>query len=219
MKIKTTTLTLTAVSLTFLGTASAERVFGLGGKRPATMDADADGDGTVTSEEREVAKAAREEARAGARAAREEARQAVIDEFDADEDGVFNEEERAVAKEARDAGRAAEKAAKFAEIDGEDGDGVITAEELQAANPEASEERVVAVFARLDADESGSVSLEEFTNSATQERRARGVFKGRKKVERKGKRGRVSVIRGFRGQRGAGGPGAGADTDAPDPTE
>ena len=49
MKLKTTILALTAMSLTLIGTASAERVFGLGGERPAPIDAGADGDGTVVS--------------------------------------------------------------------------------------------------------------------------------------------------------------------------
>lgn len=217
MKLKTTTLALTAMSLTLIGTASAERVFGLGGERPAPIDAGADGDGTVTDEEREAARSAREEARAAARAAREEARQAIIDEFDVDEDGVLNEEERAAAKAAREAERAAAKAERFAEIDGEAGDGEISLEELQAAHPDSSDERVAAVFARLDTDLSTTVSLEEFTNPEPRERRVRGASKGRKKVLRQGRRGRVAVIRGFRGGRGAGGDDGGAG--APDPTE
>ena len=90
------------------------------------------------------------------------ARQAIIDEFDADGDGVLNEEERTAAKEARAAERQAEKEARFAEID-TDASGDLSGEEVQVATL-ATEERLAAIVARYDADESGTISLEEFLN-------------------------------------------------------
>ena len=204
MKLKTLTLSLATLSLATLGTVTAHGVFGMGGGNSRLAEFDADGDGTLSEEEREAA-----------RAAREEARQAIIDEFDADGDGVLNEEERAAAKEARQAERAAAREARFAEIDGEEGDGEITQEELQAALPDASEERVAAVLARYDADENGTVSLEEFVNPTRPDRGSRargGVRKGFKVKARKGPRGgRAIVIRGWKA------PGGNGGDDAPAP--
>ncbi len=193
-------LLLTTVVTLSLNDASAHRVFGLGGSRLAEIDTD--GDGTISDEEREAA-----------RAAREEARQAFIDEFDEDGDGVLNEEEREAAKAAREAEREAAKTERYHEIDG-DADGEVTVEELQAAMPEVDPERVAKVLARLDEDESGTVSLDEFLNASPRGRGQAGPGgqRGPKAGHRPPRRpGRAIRIRG-----GIGGRVARAIGGAPD---
>ncbi len=203
MKRTTLPFLLMAVAFTSLGSATArDRVFGIGNADLSVYDTDADGvlsdeelaaakeairaakvqekldefdsdgDGVLSDEE----KAAAREARQAERAAE---RQAIIDEFDADGDGVLNEEERAAAKEARAAERIAAKETRFAEID-TDASGALSAEEVQVATL-ASEERLAAILARYDADESGDISLEEFVDP--------GKSKGGKRGRRHHRRG------------------------------
>ena len=108
--------------------------------------------------------------------------------YDVNDDGVIDEEERQAIKEERKAARQSrrnsggkmsleerlaaresirkrilsKRAKKFAEIAG--ADGVLSLEELSSlpAFKNAFKERVDSIFARLDSDKSGDVSLEEF---------------------------------------------------------
>ncbi len=203
MKKSTLPLALAAIAVTvFTTNADARGVFGLGGSRLAEYDTD--GDGVLSDEEK-----------AAAKEAREAARQAFIDVHDTDGDGVLNEEERAAAREAREAERARAKEERFNEIDG-DGDGEVSQEELATALPEASEERVAQVLARYDADENGTISVDEFLNPERPERANRGNKRGKRgSVSRR--RGRAIGIRG--GRRGGNDDGGGDDAPAGDPTE
>ncbi|MGJ8695844.1 MAG: EF-hand domain-containing protein [Verrucomicrobiaceae bacterium] len=140
---------------TFLGGASFaqadEKSFGDGTLPEFLQEYDVNEDGTIDEEERQAIKEARKAAR--------EARRA---EIDTDGDGEISQEEREAAREAIRAEIEAKRAEKFAEIAGEDG--LLTLEEF-AAIPHlegAPEERVAAMFARLDANEDGSVDLDEF---------------------------------------------------------
>ena len=108
--------------------------------------------------------------------------------YDVNDDGIIDEEERQAIKEERKAARQSKRngggkmsleerlaardsirerilskrAKKFAEIAG--ADGVLSLEELSSlpAFKNAFKERVDSIFARLDSDKSGDVSLEEF---------------------------------------------------------
>ena len=108
--------------------------------------------------------------------------------YDVNDDGIIDEEERQAIKEERKAARQSrrngggkmslkerlaardsirerilsKRAKKFAEIAGDDG--VLSLEELSSlpAFKNAFKERVDSIFARLDSDKSGDVSLEEF---------------------------------------------------------
>lgn len=108
--------------------------------------------------------------------------------YDVNDDGIIDEEERQAIKEERKAARQSrrnsgskmsleerlaardsirerilsKRAKKFAEIAG--ADGVLSLEELSSlpAFKNAFKERVDSIFARLDSDKSGYVSLEEF---------------------------------------------------------
>ena len=191
MKRTTLPLVLAAIAAISLQDVSAHR---------GLSRADTDGDGVVSEEEKEVAQAAREEAR-----------QAIIDEFDADEDGVLNEEERAAAKEAKEAEREAAKTERYGEIDADE-DGAVTQEELEAAMPEVDAERVAALLGRYDADENGTVSLEEFLNPVRPDKRGRFVSKRAQKQKGPNRRrGRAIIRRG-----GFGGKAGGVEAPAPE---
>lgn len=114
---------------------------------------DVNEDGKIDEEERQAIRETR-------RAAREERR----NEIDTDGDGKISAEEREAVREAIRERIATKRAEKFAEIAGEDG--LLTLEEF-AALPvlrRLPDERVASLFARLDADESGDVTVEEFTS-------------------------------------------------------
>ncbi|MFT6862304.1 MAG: Ca2+-binding EF-hand superfamily protein [Akkermansiaceae bacterium] len=140
---------------TLLGGASFaqadDRSFGDGTLPEFLQQYDVNEDSVIDEEERQAIKAAR-------KAAREERRA----EIDTDGDGEISSEERDAARDAIRERIAAKRAEKFAEIAGEDG--VLSLEEFAALPPlqRASEERVASIFDRLDADDSGAVSLEEF---------------------------------------------------------
>ncbi|MEN8849304.1 MAG: hypothetical protein ABF377_14690 [Akkermansiaceae bacterium] len=140
---------------TFLGGASFanadEKSFGDGTLPEFLVQYDVNEDGKIDEEERQAIKDTRKAARDARRA-----------EIDTDGDGEISKEEREASREAIRAAIEAKRAEKFAEIAGEDGE--LSLEELATIpNLEnAPEEMVAAIFARLDADESGAVSLEEF---------------------------------------------------------
>lgn len=148
-------LTHILIAGTLLGGASLaqadDRSFGDGTLPEFLQQYDLNEDGTIDEEERQAIRDAR-------RAAREE-RRAMID---TDGDGEISSDEREAAREAIRERIAERRAENFAEIAGEDG--LLSLEELAALPPlsRASEERIASIFARLDEDESGDVSLEEF---------------------------------------------------------
>ncbi len=98
-------------------------------------EADTDGDGALSREEREAFRAAR--------------REAILAEFDVDGDGELSAEERQAARDAK-------RAERFAELD-TDGDERLSADEV------ADNCRLAHRFASLDVDEDGFISLEEFS--------------------------------------------------------
>ena len=138
----------------FGGNALAQdegRSFGDGTLPEFLQQYDVNEDGVIDEEERQAIREAR-------RAAREERRAAI----DTDGDGEISAEEREAAREDIRERMAERRAEKFAEIAGDDG--LLSLEEFAAIPGIARlpEGRVAALFGRLDADESGDVSLEEF---------------------------------------------------------
>ena len=145
---------------------AGDKTFGDGGDLPDFLkEYDVNEDGVIDEEERQAVKAARKEARAARRA-----------EIDTNGDGKISDEERVAAREAILAEIEAKRSEKFNEIAGQDG--VIEPDEfadipaLEGKNPE----RVAALFDRLDSDDSGTVTLEEFN---VRLRNHRGGIRGR----------------------------------------
>jgi Ca2+-binding EF-hand superfamily protein len=140
---------------TFLGGASfaqaGDKSFGDGTLPEFLVQYDVNEDGKIDEEERQAIKESRKAAR--------EARRA---EIDTDGDGDISQDEREAARDAIRAAIEAKRNEKFAEIAGEDG--ALSLEELAAVPhmENAPEQLIAAIFARLDADESGDVTLDEF---------------------------------------------------------
>ncbi|MFT6863562.1 MAG: Ca2+-binding EF-hand superfamily protein [Akkermansiaceae bacterium] len=140
---------------TLLGGASLahadERTFGDGTLPEFLRQYDVNEDGFIDEEERQAIKDTRKDARDQRRA-----------EIDTDGDGKISHDEREAAREAIRAKIAEKRTEKFSNIAGEDG--VLSLEEFATLPPlaRASKGRVASIFARLDDDESGDVSLEEF---------------------------------------------------------
>ena len=163
MKIKYFPLLGLALALGTTSASAGDRSFG-DGLPSFLQDFDVDGNGSIDEEERQAIKdhfAAWREERAAARAARRA-------EIDTDGDGEISDEERTAAREAaREALLAkieARRVERFAEIAGEDDS--ISLDEFAAipGMDRLSDERVGAIFARMDADESGGVNIEEFNS-------------------------------------------------------
>ncbi len=114
---------------------------------------DANEDGKIDTEERQAIKELRDERRKERR-----------DAIDTDGDGKISGEEKKAAHAAIRERIEERRAEHFAEIAGEDG--LLTRAEFCAipALADVSAEVADAMFARLDADESGDVTLEEFNN-------------------------------------------------------
>lgn len=150
MKLKNILITGALLGGTSLAQAD-DKTFGDGTLPEFLQQYDVNEDGKIDEEERQAIKEAR-------KAARDERRA----EIDTDGDGEISSEEREAAREAIRERIEAKRAEKFAELAGEDG--LLSPEEFAAipalANVDA--ERVASLFARLDADESGDVTLEEF---------------------------------------------------------
>ncbi|MGC6566324.1 MAG: EF-hand domain-containing protein [Akkermansiaceae bacterium] len=129
-----------------------DRSFGDGTLPEFLIPFDVNEDGQVDEEERQAIRDARKAAREQRRA-----------EIDTDDDGEISEEEREAARNEIRSNISERRANKFAEIAGEDG--LLSLEELSQVRylSKASENRIASLFARLDADGSGEISLEEFT--------------------------------------------------------
>jgi Ca2+-binding EF-hand superfamily protein len=129
-----------------------DRSFGDGTLPEFLIPFDVNEDGQIDEEERQAIRDARKAAREQRRA-----------EIDTDGDGEISEEEREAARDEIRANISERRANKFAEIAGEDG--LLSLEELSQVRylSKASENRIASLFARLDTDGSGAISLEEFT--------------------------------------------------------
>ncbi|MDB4544915.1 EF-hand domain-containing protein [Akkermansiaceae bacterium] len=112
---------------------------------------DTNEDGMIDEEERQAIKELREERRKERR-----------DAIDTNDDGEISEEEKEAARAAIRERIEARRAEHFARIAGEDG--LLSKEEFEAipALADTPQEIIDAMFARLDADGSGDVTLEEF---------------------------------------------------------
>ena len=127
---------------------------------------DVNEDGSIDEEERQAIKEERKAARAGR-----------LTRIDTDGDGKISSDERGLLREQSIAGRAeerellreslrkriiAKRAEKFNGIAGDDG--LLSLREMTdlKAFQNMSEERLASLFARLDTDNSGEVTLEEF---------------------------------------------------------
>lgn len=155
MNIKCLPILAIALGIGIATTTARHRTFGDGTLPEILEQFDLNEDGVIDEEERQAAKEAR-------RAARAERRAEHIAEFDTDGDGELSDEEKEAAREARRAALQAKREEKFAEIAGEDGN--LDLDEFAALAPfeGADPERVAGIFARLDEDEDGAVTLEEF---------------------------------------------------------
>lgn len=117
---------------------------------------DTDGDGVLSEEERQAMREAR----------RDDRHQHFIDEWDTDGDGVLSEEEKEAAHIAIRERIIARRALRFDEAD-INGDGFLSPEEFKAIPAVARllheyPEKVRMIFNRLDADDDGLISKEEF---------------------------------------------------------
>ena len=139
-----------------------DKTFGNGTLPAVLAPFDVNEDGVLQQEEVDAMKAARKEAR-GKSADRKRPGRTTYSKVDTDEDGTVSDEEKAAFKAALVAKIAERRATRFAEVAGDNGE--LELEEFAALPPlkNATEERVASVFGRLDADESGSVTLDEFT--------------------------------------------------------
>ena len=108
---------------------------------------DVNEDGSIDEEERQAIKEERQAARAGGPA-----------KIDIDGDGKISLDQRELLRKRI----IAKRAEKFTEIAGDDGVLSLTEMTDLKAFQNMSEERLTSLFARLDADNSGEVNLEEF---------------------------------------------------------
>ncbi len=122
---------------------------------------DVNEDGKIDEEERQAIKEAREERYEDA-----------VSKWDTDGDGKLSLAEREAARAILRAKIEEKRSARFAEVAGEDG--VIDADEFAAipAFSRGDVDRVAALFARIDADSSGGIDLDEFNARLRPPRRA-----------------------------------------------
>lgn len=154
-------LKLTVLALALTGTALASAANAMpGGKRggpdmepPSFEELDTNGDGVVTLEELEALGAAR------------------FAEMDTDGDGSISADEMLAAMQERAAERMAKGIERMIEKHDENGDGVLSAEEL----PQPKHDRMIE---RLDEDGDGAISAEEF-EAAKEKRDERGKHSGK----------------------------------------
>lgn len=151
--MNTSTAKIMAVLMIGLGATTAMAA-GEGRERPTFEELDADSSGEITAEDLETMRTER------------------FATMDTDGDGSINEAEF-VAKAQADAQERA--AAMFARLDA-DGDGVLSQDVLQSRSRGGNPERMIS---RLDTDDSGGVSAEEF--EAGMEKMAERRNKGGKK--------------------------------------
>jgi len=151
MKFKPLPLLGFVLGLGFTSATARERSFG-DGLPEFLQQFDTNEDGRIGEEERQAIREIRQARHAD-----------WIAQWDTSGDGMLSREEREAAREAIRAAISAKRAARFAEIAGDDdsldADEFATLPTLDDVNPR----RVSAIFARLDANNDGGVTLEEFT--------------------------------------------------------
>ena len=150
------TLIIAVATLGSLSFATAgERTIGDGNIPDFLAEFDINEDGVIDEEERQLMKEARKQKREERRA-----------QWDTNGDGEIDEEEREAAREAQRARREERRLEKFNAAD-TDGDGVLSFDEFTAIKAvarlaERHPEKVQAIYNRLDKDESGDISPDEF---------------------------------------------------------
>ena len=155
-----------AIATAFVGSISlaqaGDKGIGDGTLPEFLQQFDTNDDGIIDAEERQAIKDLRDERRQERR-----------DAIDTNDDGEISDEEREAARAAIRERIEARRAEHFAKIAGEDG--LLTKEEFAAipALADTPQEIIDAMFARLDEDEDGNVTLEEF-NSRLRRHRHRG---------------------------------------------
>jgi Ca2+-binding EF-hand superfamily protein len=129
-----------------------ERVFGDGTLPEFLRQFDVNEDGVIDEEERQAIK----------EVIRERTQKRVLEKWDSDGDGVLSPEERLAMFEELRARILEKRTARFNAIAGEDG--VLTLEEFAAlpVMAERTDEEIAAIFAKLDTDGNGEVTLTEF---------------------------------------------------------
>jgi Ca2+-binding EF-hand superfamily protein len=128
------------------------RPFGTGELPEFLKPYDLDGDGKLSTEERQAFEKAMREARPK--------RPGRLNPWDTDGDGVLSPEEIQAAREAVAAKIRETRTKRFNELDAND-DGQLDAAELKAI-PNITDEMVTRMIGHLDKDASGTISLEEF---------------------------------------------------------
>ena len=135
------------------------RTFGTGSLPLFLTPFDVNEDGVLSEEERQAARAARKENRESRRA-----------RIDTDGDGIISDAEKEAARAAARAKILEHRNARFNGAD-TNGDGVISPEEFRAIPaidnlienyPVRGPIRARIIFSRLDSDDNGEISLEEF---------------------------------------------------------
>jgi len=155
--ITTSLLAIALAGLTPLATAGERKTFG-GGALPGFLQQyDLDEDGTLSEEERQAMKEARAERRANKRA-----------RIDTDGDGKVSKEERTAARDALRTRIMERRVKRFVETD-TDSDGNLSVEEFTtipavARLAERRPEAPAKIYDRLDANDDGTVSSEEFVS-------------------------------------------------------
>jgi Ca2+-binding EF-hand superfamily protein len=155
-----TTTTLLAGALLFGAAASLNaqtpplrQPFGTGELPEFLKPYDLDGDGKLSTEERQAFEKACREAKPP--------RPGAKNPWDTDGDGKLSDAEKQAARDAIAAKIAEQRTKRFNELDA-DQDGKVTAEELKAI-PRITDEAIARMILHLDTDKDGSISLDEFT--------------------------------------------------------
>ncbi len=150
--MKTKSLIIIAASFGLVGAVHAQEEKKGPHKLPPEVIAkfDKDGDGKLNDEEREAAKAGREEMM-------EARKKEMLEKFDKDGDGELNEEELAAAKASQGGKKVGKKRAEVIAKYDKDGDGKLNGEE-QAAVRADKKQKLVEQF---DEDKDGKLNEEE----------------------------------------------------------
>jgi Ca2+-binding EF-hand superfamily protein len=153
---KSLTIALLLAGGLLLNAQTSTKTFGDGTLPEALRQFDVDDNGVLDEEERQAAKAARQQKLAER-----------LDRWDTNKDGVIDDAEREAAKAAIRERIIAVRTAKFHQLAGEDG--LLSLEEFKSipALATRTEEQIATMFAFLDKDLSGTVSLEEFLGRLT----------------------------------------------------
>ena len=164
MNVKLMTLSALVIGATVVHGAKKEKTFGNGTLPTAIAVYDINEDGRLDGEEVLAMRDARKEARGKSAIRKRPGGTRPKSEVDTDGDGEVTDEERFAARDAAKAAINARRAERFGEVAGDNGE--LELEEFSALPPmqDATVERVESIFARLDADADGHVTLDEFAS-------------------------------------------------------